>query len=137
MLKPQSIKVYFDFIILYKKILHSVLYKKAEHHFFLILFIFPIPVILSQSQPHALPRRSQWMHYFIFCSNYQVTLNSELHQSDSFYLGDTFSLIYVICAQWCPTHIVFCFSSSCCQFLMIAFLIAPSVFSNVYFYRQK
>jgi hypothetical protein len=53
------------------------------------------------------------------------------------------TLFVFVCAQWCPTHIVFCFWS---VFLLLVypmlpisldfpFLIAPSVFSNVYFIR--
>ena len=52
-----------------------------------------------------------------------------------------FTLFVFVCALWCPTYIVFCF---CFVFLRLVypmlpvsldcpFLIAPSVFSNVYF----
>jgi hypothetical protein len=50
------------------------------------------------------------------------------------------TLFMFVCAEWCPTHIVLCF---CFVFLRLvcpmlpvsldcSFLIAPSVFSNVY-----
>ena len=50
------------------------------------------------------------------------------------------SLPPVVCVMWCPTHFVFfiCLSSSCMpyatSFSGFLFLIAPWVFSNVYFH---
>jgi hypothetical protein len=48
-----------------------------------------------------------------------------------------FTLFVCVCALWCPTQIVFCFSSSCVPYVgsFSGFYIFdfPSVFSNVYF----
>ena len=42
-----------------------------------------------------------------------------------------FTLFVFVCALWCPTHILFCFSSSCvsyvASFSRLSILIAPSV----------
>ena len=51
-----------------------------------------------------------------------------------------FTLFLFVCVQWCPIHIVLCFSFACLRlvypvlpiFLDCPFLIALSVFSNVY-----
>jgi hypothetical protein len=49
-----------------------------------------------------------------------------------------FTLLF-FCVEWCPTHIVLCFCFVCLRLVWILsvslycpFLIAPSVFSNVY-----
>ena len=51
-----------------------------------------------------------------------------------------FTLSVFVCVEWCPTHIVLCFSFACLLFvypllpvsLDCPFLITPSVFSSVY-----
>ena len=51
-----------------------------------------------------------------------------------------FTLSVFVCVEWCPTHIVLCFSFACLLFvypllpvsLDCPFFIVPSVFSNVY-----
>ena len=45
-----------------------------------------------------------------------------------------FTLFVFVCVQWRPTHIMWCFCFCIASFSGLSILIAPSVFSNVYFY---
>jgi len=57
------------------------------------------------------------------------------------HLHDIYTLFVFVCGEWCSTHIVVCFCFGflvlCTQLLPVSldrpFLIAPSLFSNVYF----
>ena len=61
----------------------------------------------------------------------------------SSYLYEGSCFIYIVCVQWCPTHIVLCFVFLRLVYPMLPvslecpFFLAPQVFSNVYLYKAN
>ena len=122
-----TIYIYLSFLVLYINandiFVHLVINKKQS----------------TQNQNKEEQRKKKLTLRFLHKNDVQFVLTS------SKMTHVLFTLFVFVCIQWCPTHIVFlfCFSSSCLVYPMLPvsldcpFLIAPSVFLNVYLHKHS